>query len=121
MNFYYHRGEVLLLHVAVCERLTDEQKMALHELFAGNELNVPPKWYDTNGYEVDAEYHETLSGYIIHVQSMKHKKLSSVFSPKDPVDQYVRATSTHGLFEMVREIAPTASLVWCDVAYVSAS
>ena len=119
MPCYYNSGKVLLLEVPMENVLTMNQKNDLMKLFHANHITTPKNWLDTDDYNVDAEYHEVLEGYLLEDHTSK-QLLSDVFAPTDPVEpQGVKVMATHDLNDRVQRIAPNAKLVFCFVAYVS--
>lgn len=119
MPCYYNYGDVLLLEVPMEEVLTKEQKEKLAELFESKGLYCPQNWFDTQEYNVDADYHEVLGGYVID-GLIEKGLLSEFFSKNEPVEpQGVQVIKMHPLDDQVQQIAPHAHLCKCAVAFVS--
>lgn len=118
MPSYYVYGEVLLLQVPMDNVLNTSQKDKIAKLLKNNDISISNNWYETEDFNVDAEYSEVLGGYIIFNNTYENL-LSDLFNHSDPVEpQGVFITEKHNLNNDVKLIAEQANLVWCNVAYV---
>jgi len=118
MPAYYVYGEVLLLQVPMDNVLYTSQKDKIAKLLRDNDIVISNNWYETEDYNVDAEYSEILGGYIIFNDTYQNL-LSDLFSPSDPVEpQGVLINEIHYLNDDIKLIADQSKLAWCNVAYV---